>query len=128
MLIFHSIDHSGKHYYHRLDNGLIEIPPNSLMVLGKKVPTCGGFFFRLCPVTIYKMYVKFLNSQKIPLVFYTHSWELHPSKNRLKLPVRKYFIQYYNLNSVHKKFFKLVDVFDFMSIYDYLQKHKVEVN
>ena len=119
--------YSRKDYIHKLGNGLIQVPPNSLSILSKEIPTCGGFFFRLCPLSIYTAYVSRINNKKVPLIFYTHSWEIYPSKNRLRLPLIKYFIQYYNLNSVQKKFIKLADNFEFLSIRDYINLNGTEI-
>ena len=112
--------YSSQNNVYRMENSLIEIPPNSLLFLGKKVPTCGGFFFRLCPLKLYMMYLRYLNDNESPLVFYTHSWEINPSKNRIRLPLKKYFIQYYNVNSVQTKFNKLIKNFQFLSAQEYL--------
>ncbi len=107
-----------------LNNGLIEVQPNSVTVLGSKIPVCGGFFFRLCPLSLYSLYVKHMNSKNTPVVFYTHSWEIKPSKNRLKLPYKKYFIQYFNTHAVEKKFTNLINQFQFLSVKTYLEQYK----
>lgn len=104
---------------HFLDNGLLEISPNSIKLLGKNFPSNGGFFFRAIPWFIYKLYLKNLNKKK-KLIFYTHSWEVKNVEEKIELKGFKKFIQYYNIKNVNKKIKKLFRYTDFQSINEYL--------
>jgi polysaccharide deacetylase family protein (PEP-CTERM system associated) len=100
----------------RLENGLYEVAPNSLNFFGKRLPSNGGFFFRIMPYYMYKQYVRFLNFRNVPLVFYTHTWEIFYEYPRIEMSGKKTFIQYANLAKVKNKLDHLLQDFDFTSI------------
>lgn len=96
--------------------GLIEISPNSIGFGKYYLPSNGGFAFRMSPYFIYKFYVDHLIKNQKKLNFYLHSWEIYTDYPRLKIPVIKKFIQYYNLKNVKKKFVQLINNYKFTSI------------
>lgn len=102
--------------FDRLENGLYEVAPNSLNLFGRCLPSNGGFFFRIMPYYMYRQYVRFLNLRSVPLVFYTHTWEIFHEYPRIEMSVKKQFIQYANLAQVKDKLDHLLQDFDFTSI------------
>lgn len=96
--------------------GFYEVAPNSISMLGVWLPSNGGFFFRIMPYLLYKYYVKYLNRKSIPLVFYTHTWEVFIDYPQIPMPLHKKIIQYTNLTSVKNKIEHLVQDFEFTSI------------
>jgi hypothetical protein len=109
-----------KHGLHRLDNGLIELVPNSIHFLGKTLPVNGGFVFRATPWFFYCLYIHYLEHRNIPLNFYTHSWELIPVERKLKMSRLKSFVQYFNTPSVSKKLKAMLDIFEFTTAQDFI--------
>lgn len=105
-----------KKSYEKLPAGILEVPPNSLSIFGKHLPINGGFFFRAIPFFFYDKLVKNINKRGVELNFYIHSWEIAPSGYRLPLKGIKKFVQYYNMDTVDKKFRMLLDCYGFESI------------
>lgn len=105
----------------QLGNGLVELPPNSISLFNRFLPVNGGFVFRAMPWFLYKNYIKYLNSNKRSLNFYTHSWELVDSGNRLPIQGVRKFVQYYNIDTVKIKLAKMLQTFDFLPIAQYLK-------
>lgn len=99
-----------------LNNGLIEVAPNSISILGKDYPVNGGFVFRALPYSLWRKIIKHSMSQKELLIFYTHSWEMHPPENLIPLPTIKRTIQYFNSDSVIDKMEYLASDFKFVTV------------
>lgn len=117
--IGHSYDSSLlyiKEPFSEVRQGLYEVAPNSIKMLGVWLPSNGGFFFRVMPYLLYKYYVQHLNRNNIPLVFYTHTWEMFLDYPRIPMPWHKKLIQYTNLASVKRKLEHLMQDFEFTSI------------
>lgn len=105
----------------RLSNGLIEIAPNAVNFMNNYFPTNGGFFFRLIPIDLFFLYLRFLEFRKDKLIFYTHSWEVYIKNETIKMPPLKRFIQYYNLKTVLPKLSKLFSKYDFCPLSELIQ-------
>lgn len=59
---------------------IYEIPMSVATVLGKKVPGCGGGYFRYFPVSFTKMVMRRINKEGRSVVFYLHPCEIeYPS-------------------------------------------------
>ena len=99
-----------------LSNGLAEIPPNSLQVWKTFYPINGGMVFRFLPYNLYAIYISMLERIERPLIFYTHTWEIHPPKNRLKIHGIKKLLQYFNTVNVIEKLEIMVRCHKFCSI------------
>lgn len=103
------------------DNGLIEIPPSTIKILGKNIPFAGGGYFRLYPYPLTKAMIKEVNRQGYPAVIYLHPWELDPGCPRLKgLDRRTRFRQYVNLDKTAGRLKRLLADFQFGTISDYI--------
>ena len=57
---------------------IIEFPLLVTKFLGKKIPAGGGFYLRTLPLRVIENAIKSYEKEKIPGVFYIHSWELTP--------------------------------------------------
>jgi len=99
-----------------LSNGLVEIPPNSLRIWKTFYPINGGMVFRFLPYKLYAIYISMLERIERPLIFYTHTWEIHPPENRLNIRGIKKFLQYYNTINVSEKLEIMVRFHKFCSI------------
>lgn len=96
--------------------GLMEVAPNALRFAGRYLPSNGGFFFRMMPYPLYRHYVRHLNRGGVPLVFYTHTWEIEVDYPRISMEPVKHFVQYANLNAVHGKIQRLIADHNFAPI------------
>ncbi|MDP7196453.1 MAG: polysaccharide deacetylase family protein, partial [SAR202 cluster bacterium] len=57
---------------------IIEFPLLVTKFLGKKIPAGGGFYLRTLPLRVIENAIKSYEKEKMPGVFYIHSWELTP--------------------------------------------------
>ena len=105
---------------YRLTPSLIEVPLSCVKILGMTVPCGGGGYFRLYPYWLTRMFLRELNRQSRPAVFYFHPWELDPEQPRVKLPRSKKFRHYLNLNRTAARLEKLLSDFRFASIKELL--------
>jgi polysaccharide deacetylase family protein (PEP-CTERM system associated) len=103
-------------------NGLIEIPPSTVRLLGRNIPLAGGGYFRLYPYWLTRKAIRWLNQRGRPAVVYLHPWELDPSCPRINwADWRTRFRQYVNLAKTEPSLRKLLKDFRFSSVWEYLQ-------
>lgn len=103
-------------------NGLIEIPPSTVRVLGRNIPLAGGGYFRLYPYWLTRKGIQWLNRSGRPAVVYLHPWELDPSCPRITwADWRTHFRQYVHLDRTEHFFKSLLRDFKFTSIREYLE-------
>jgi len=104
------------------DNSLIEFPLLISKILGKKIPSGGGFFLRFLPLKIIEKGIKTYEKLQIPATFYIHSWELTPEfMPSLPLPLMDKFVTYHNLANALPKMGKLLEKFEFTSFERYIK-------
>lgn len=100
---------------------IIEIPPSVLEIFGKRIPFCGGFYFRVLPYWFIQYAIKKINGQENQAaLLYLHPWELDPSQPKLSIGIKHRFVQYYNLTRTEKKLARLLAGFKFISIKEHL--------
>ncbi|MBI4708686.1 MAG: polysaccharide deacetylase family protein [Candidatus Portnoybacteria bacterium] len=81
----------------------------------------GGIYFRILPLSLYLFLVKFFSKEKLP-VLYFHPYELFESSPKIKSgPWIKRKIKYWGTKTAWKKFEKLMNRFNFISIRQYLE-------
>jgi polysaccharide deacetylase family protein (PEP-CTERM system associated) len=104
------------------NSSLIEFPLLVSKILGKKIPSGGGFFLRFLPLKIIEKGIRTYEKLQIPSTFYIHSWELTPEfMPSLPLPVLDKFVTYYNLSNAMPKMGKLLEKFEFTSFERYIK-------
>ena len=104
------------------DGKIIEFPLLVTKFLGKKIPAGGGFYLRTLPLRVIENAIKSYEKQKIPGVFYIHSWELVPElMPKIQLPKKDHFITFHNINRAYGKMEKLLDMYDFTSFENFIQ-------
>jgi polysaccharide deacetylase family protein (PEP-CTERM system associated) len=90
---------------HRLPNGLIEFPPATLKVLGQVVPVLGGGYFRLAPLWVSRLAMAAHERRRIPVMTYTHPYELGSRRPRLSgLSLSRRFRHYVNIEKSMRRF------------------------
>ena len=97
------------------NNGLIEVPMNTVKYFGINIPCSGGGYFRLLPYFVTKKCLKKINKD-MPFVFYLHPWEFENYKPDLKI---KFFVKLRYSQGRTNLFYsleKLFDDFEFTSI------------
>ena len=96
---------------------LIEFPPAVLTRLGKNIPVGGGGYFRFFPYFLTARWLREINRQGRPFVFYIHPWEIDPKQPRVSgAPFKSQFRHYLNLHRTIPRLQKLLQDFSFTTI------------
>jgi polysaccharide deacetylase family protein (PEP-CTERM system associated) len=100
-------------FAHRRDNGLLEIPPTTLRLAGRNLPSSGGGFFRLLPYDVSRWMIRRVNRQDgQPAVFYFHPWEIDAAQPRVAgVDAKTRFRHYVNLHRNEAKLRRLLQDF-----------------
>jgi polysaccharide deacetylase family protein (PEP-CTERM system associated) len=102
-------------------NGLIEIPPSTLHILGRNLPIAGGGYFRLYPYFLTNKGMKSINQSGFPAMVYLHPWEFDPDCPKIsQADWRTRFRQYVNLGKTRPRLEKLLQDFAFAPIQEQL--------
>lgn len=98
------------------NSDLLEIPPSTIAVPGMNIPFSGGFYFRVMPYIIIKLFTNMINRSGKPAVFYLHPREIDPTQPRLNLSKKDAFIHYYGISRCEKKLKNILQQTNFSSI------------
>ena len=111
-----------------IEGKIIEFPLLVTKFLGKKIPAGGGFYLRTLPLRVIENAIKSYEKEKIPGVFYIHSWELTPEfMPRINLSKKDNFITYHNINKAYNKMEDLLKKYEFTSFKIFLQNKSKEI-
>jgi len=96
------------------ENGILELPPTTLPLMGRNLPAAGGGWFRLLPYGISRWMLRRVNSQdQAPCMFYFHPWELDAGQPRQSGLSRKtHFRHYVNLHRMPDRLRHLLNDFE----------------
>ncbi len=96
---------------------IVEFPLSTAHVAGKRVPCCGGGYFRLIPYRMTRWLLASINrEQRVPFIFYLHPWELDPGQPRFEAGWRSKFRHYTNLGACEARLRQLVTDFVFVTV------------
>ena len=89
----------------RGNDGLLELPPTTIMLLGRNLPAAGGGYFRLLPYPLSRWCMNRVNEQDgQPCIFYFHPWELDPGQPRQEgISLKTRFRHYVNLSRMEQR-------------------------
>ena len=107
---------SGRHPYviDRARGRLIEAPGSTADVAGMNLPIAGGGYFRLLPYRWTRWGIRRVNqTERRPVIFYLHPWEIDPDHPRVPLPRRIALTHYFNLRSTEPRLKRLLKDFRF---------------
>ena len=95
-------------------DGILELPPTTLPLLGRNLPAAGGGWFRLLPYAMSRWMLRRVNRQdRAPCMFYFHPWELDPGQPRQPgLSARTRFRHYVNLQRMPDRLGRLLNDFE----------------
>jgi polysaccharide deacetylase family protein (PEP-CTERM system associated) len=109
-------------YPFKFENGLIEIPPSTLRILGHNIPLGGGGYFTLFPYWLTKLSIHRVNQEGYPAMVYLHPWELDPLCPRVDhADARTRFRQYVNLSKTEIRLKRLLTDFSWVPAGEYLR-------
>lgn len=84
-------------------------------------PSFGGIYFRILPLWLYCFLIKCFSKIKVPVPFF-HLLDLFSFTPKINAPWLKRKIKYWGINNAWKKFEKLIEKFNFISIEQYLKE------
>lgn len=107
-------DHYGSpdapRFAHVVRPGLLEVPPTTLRLFDRNLPSSGGGFFRLLPYPVSRWMLRQVNQKDgEPTVFYFHPWEIDPEQPRVPgIDARTRFRHYLNLSLTESRLDRLL--------------------
>ena len=100
---------------------LYEVPMSVMRLWGRNIGYSGGFYFRFFPKWLIKSAIRSANRQGQSSIVYLHPREIDGSEQRLSLPYKESFIQYYNVDGTKAKLQDIMRSFPFTSIAEHLK-------
>jgi polysaccharide deacetylase family protein (PEP-CTERM system associated) len=100
---------------HQVAEGVWELPMSVALVAGRRIPCCGGGYFRQFPYPLTRRLMRACNAQGRSVMFYLHPWELDPGQPRVALPLIKRIRHYNNLDKTMARLERLFEDFSFTS-------------
>ena len=105
---------------------IVEFPPAVITRFGKNIPIGGGGYFRFFPYFMTARWLKEVNRQGRPFVFYVHPWEIDPGQPRIPdAPLKSRFRHYLNLTRTADRLKRLFQDFSFSTIQTVVQQRPV---
>lgn len=94
---------------------LLEVPPATMTIAGRRFPAAGGGWFRHFPYALTRRALRQAEGKGEPAVFYIHPWELDPAQPRLDVPLRTRIRHYGSLSRVEGRIARMLRDFRFTS-------------
>jgi polysaccharide deacetylase family protein (PEP-CTERM system associated) len=109
------------HRIHTPSGPLFELPPSTANGLGAtRLPVGGGGYFRFYPYAVVRHFLRRIEAQGQPIVFYLHPWEVDPEQPRMQGKRLSVYRHYLNLERVEGRLERLLDDFRFAAVGDLL--------
>jgi polysaccharide deacetylase family protein (PEP-CTERM system associated) len=106
---------------HAMPNGLIEFPMSTVQILGKRLPVCGGGYFRLYPLAVTCWAINSLNRKRQqPAIVYLHPWGFDPEQPKIWAGYGNTFRHRINLSQTEGRFDELLRRFEFAPVREVL--------
>lgn len=113
-------------YMHKHKNGLLEFPLSTVELLGKRIPFCGGGYFRLYPLSITKYFIRNTNREGRSCMLYIHPYEVGAEIPRIsEISYYRKFRHYYNVKNGFRRLKNVLVSFQFTTAIDILNSSKV---
>jgi len=105
----------------KIDNRspILEFPIAVKKIAGLNIPVAGGIYFRLLPFSLFSAGLRSL-ARKSTSVIYLHQHELNPAIPKVRAPWLKKKLLYWGKKKTFKKFEKLLDNFECVSLKEYM--------
>jgi polysaccharide deacetylase family protein (PEP-CTERM system associated) len=100
-------------YHPRGKDGVLELPPTTIKLMGRNLPAAGGGYFRLLPYAASRWLIRKVNHQdEQSCIFYFHPWELDPDQPRQTgVSMKTKFRHYVNLSRMQSRIESLLQDF-----------------
>ena len=92
-------------FAHQVREGLIEVPPTTLRMFNRNLPSSGGGYFRLFPYPLSRWMLRQVHRQdRVPAVFYFHPWEVDVGQPRVHgIDFKTRFRHYVNIGRMEQR-------------------------
>ena len=117
-------------FAHQIRDGLIEVPPTTLRMFNRNLPSSGGGYFRLFPYALSRWMLRQVNRQdSSPAVFYFHPWEMDVGQPRVQgIGFKTRFRHYVNIGRMEQRLWHLLRDFQWGRMdHIFLSPHSKEV-
>lgn len=97
-------------FAHEVRPGLIEVPPTTLRLFERNLPSSGGGFFRLLPYSVSRWMLQQVNARDAQsAIFYFHPWEIDSEQPRVAgIDAKTRFRHYVNIDRNERKLDRLL--------------------
>ena len=97
-------------FAHEIRPGLIEVPPTTLRLFDRNLPSSGGGFFRLLPYGVSRWMLQQVNARDAQsAIFYFHPWEIDEGQPRISgIDAKTRFRHYVNIDRNERKLRRLL--------------------
>ena len=92
-------------FAHQVREGLIEVPPTTLRMFNRNLPSSGGGYFRLFPYPLSRWMLRQVHRRdRVPAVFYFHPWEVDVEQPRVHgIDFKTRFRHYVNIGRMEQR-------------------------
>lgn len=100
-------------FAHQIRPGLMEIPPTTLRMFNRNLPSSGGGYFRLLPYALSRWMLQRVNQHDAQsAIFYCHPWEIDAEQPRVEgIGLKTRFRHYVNIGRTEARLARLLDDF-----------------
>lgn len=100
-------------FAHEVRPGLLEVPPTTLRLFDRNLPSSGGGFFRLLPYSVSRWMLQRVNVRDAQsAIFYFHPWEIDAEQPRVPgIDAKTRFRHYVNIDRNERKLDRLLSDF-----------------
>ena len=100
-------------FAHQIRDGLMEVPPTTLRLFNRNLPSSGGGYFRLLPYALSRWMLQQVNQRDAEsAIFYFHPWEIDPGQPRVSgIDMKTWFRHYVNIGRTEQRLTRLLKDF-----------------
>lgn len=100
-------------FAHKVREGLLEVPPTTLRLFDRNLPSSGGGYFRLLPYPVSRWMLRRVNQQdQQAAIFYFHPWEIDADQPRVAgIDLKSRFRHYVNIGRMEQRLERLLEDF-----------------
>jgi polysaccharide deacetylase family protein (PEP-CTERM system associated) len=100
-------------FAYRTPQGLLEVPPTTLRLMNRNLPSSGGGYFRFFPYALSRWMLKQVNqSERQSAIFYFHPWEIDAQQPRVQgIDMKSGFRHYVNIDRMEARLERLLSDF-----------------
>lgn len=100
-------------FAHKVRDGLLEVPPTTLRLFDRNLPSSGGGYFRLLPYPVSRWMLRRVNQQdQQAAIFYFHPWEIDAGQPRVAgIDLKSRFRHYVNIGRMEHRLERLLEDF-----------------